>query len=60
MREELNAFFDARKCISKSCIEKEANIPPGTLHHYLKGRRELNKEHITKLTPVLEKYGYKK
>ena len=47
-------------CLSLFCIEREAGIPVKTLSHFIKGRRELNQNHIDKLTPILKKYGYQK
>lgn len=40
-------------------IEREANIPTGTLGYFLNGKRGLTESNTVKLTTVLKKYGYK-
>jgi len=47
-------------CLSLRCLEKKADIPEGTLKHYMAGRRELNEKHKEKLLPVLQSYGFEK
>jgi hypothetical protein len=58
--DNIKAFFTPRRlrCLSIKAIEQEANIPPKTLAHFLKGRRLLNAEHIDALIPVLVDFGY--
>ena len=52
-------FTDRRmRCLSVRSIEKESGIPLQTLDHFLKGRRQLNENHIQKLTKVLKEFGY--
>jgi len=58
-QQQIKAFFtDTRlRCISISAIEAEAGIPQKTLSHFLKGRRNLNADHVEKLIPVLMGFG---
>jgi len=51
-------WLKERPCLSLRCLEREAGLPTKTLSHYLQGRRELNEQHLQKLTPVLERYGW--
>ena len=54
----IKEFLKRNKCLSYRCLEREAGIPAKTIDHYMNGRRRLNASHISKLTPILERYGY--
>ena len=54
----LKQWLEDHPCINMACIESEANIPAKTLVHFKNGRRDLNKDHLEKLIPVLNKYGF--
>ncbi len=58
MSKDLRQWFKDHPCLQIRCLEIEADLPKKTLDHFVNGRRELNKDHLTKLTPVLKKYGY--
>jgi len=53
----IKEFFEDRPALSVRQIEWEAGLPAMTLQHYLKGRRQLNDQHIKRLMPVLRVYG---
>jgi len=55
---ELQNWLKERPCLSLRCLEREAGLPAKTLSHYVQGRRELNEQHLQKLMPVLERYGW--
>ena len=52
-------FLKNKEGLTLAKVEKEAGIPKGTLSKSLKGERELNQEHLSKLFPVLIGYGWK-
>lgn len=56
---DIRKWLIDRPCISLRCLEKESELPTKTLSHFVNGRRELNNEHLKKLTKVLVKYGFK-
>ena len=56
---DIKKWLINRPCLSFRCLEKEADLPTKTLSHYVNGRRELNDQHLKKLTKVLVKYGFK-
>jgi plasmid maintenance system antidote protein VapI len=60
MSSDLIIWLEERECLSLRCIEREAGIPEKTLSHYVKGRRNLSEDHMLKVTPVLEKYGWRR
>ena len=45
-------------CLSLSCLETKADIPKGTLRHFIKERRNLPYIHYQSLKDVLYKYGF--
>lgn len=57
--EVVKEWLKERRCLSLRCLEKEAQLPTKTLSHFVNDRRELNNEHLKKLTKVLVKYGFK-
>lgn len=52
-------FLKNKEGLTLAKVEKEAGIPKGTLSKSLKGERELNQDHLSKLYPVLVGYGWK-
>lgn len=42
-----------------SKLEEEAGIPKGVLSKAIRGKRDLTQQHIQKLIPTLNKYGFK-
>lgn len=56
---EIADWLKERPSISLRGLEKEANLPPKTLSHYVNGRRKLNEQHLDTLLPILSKYGFK-
>lgn len=60
-QEKIRSFFTPLRlrCISVRQIEREAGVPDNTLSHFLKGRRNLNSEHIAKIAPILREFGLK-
>lgn len=58
--ERIIEFFKTRPALSISTLEREAGLAPKTLAHALKGRRTLTPDHVKKLIPVLQSYGFKK
>jgi hypothetical protein len=56
---DIKKWLIDRPCLSLRCLEKEARLPTKTLSHFVNGRRELNVEHIKKVTEILLKYGFK-
>ncbi len=52
-------FLKNKEGLTLAKVEREAGIPKGTLSKSLKGERELNQEHLSKLFPVLIGYGWK-
>lgn len=55
---DMKDWLKERPCLSLRCLEREAGLPAKTLSHYMQGRRELNEQHLQKLKPVLERYGW--
>jgi len=55
---EIADWIKERPSISLRGLEKEADLPLKTLSHYVNGRRELNEQHLQRLIPVLERYGW--
>jgi len=45
--------------LSVNQLEKEAGLAQGTLSKAINGVRNLNSNHIERLIPVLERYGFK-
>lgn len=58
-RKVLNRLKKIAQTPSITEIEAEAEIKKGTLSRILSGERNLTENHIKKLLPILEKYGYK-
>jgi chromosome partitioning protein len=52
-------FLQRNPALAKSALEEEAGLPRTTLASALSGRRRLNAEHLTRLLPVLRRYGYR-
>ena len=48
-----------KRALSINMLEKEAELPQGTLRHYLSGSRNLPEKHREALLVVLKKYGFK-
>lgn len=57
-RKVLNRLKKIAQTPSINEIEKEAEIKKGTLSRILSGERKLTENHVKKLVPILEKYGY--
>ncbi|PWJ34990.1 ParA family protein [Sediminitomix flava] len=53
-------FLKRNPSLSLSGLEKEASIPSSMLSKAISGNRNLNDEHLTKLSPVLKRYGFHK
>lgn len=59
--EMLQQFFEERKpVLNVGPIGEEAGLSQGHFSRVVRGERELTANTITKLLPVLYKYGYKK
>lgn len=52
-------FLQRNPALSKSTLEEEAGLARTTLASAISGRRRLNAEHLTRLLPVLRRYGYR-
>ncbi len=59
MNERIIEFLAVRPALSLNMLEQEARLPQSLLSKVTKGKRRLNQNHIEKLVPVLEKYGFK-
>lgn len=57
--EQVIVFLKNKECLTFSKIEKEAQLPEGTISKITSGGREFNAEHLNKLYPVLVGYGWK-
>jgi chromosome partitioning protein len=53
------AFLKNKEGLTFAKIEKEAQLPKGTISKIISGGREFNAEHLNKLYPVLVGYGWK-
>ena len=58
MNDKIIKFLSERPALSLNQLEKEAGLPQSLLSKVIKGKRALNEGHLTKLVPVLEKYGF--
>lgn len=58
MNEKIIKYLSERPALSLNQLEKEAGLPQSLLSKVLKGKRSLNENHLVKLIPVLEKYGF--
>ncbi|KAB7725500.1 AAA family ATPase [Rudanella paleaurantiibacter] len=56
--ESAKLFLKHNPALTVSVLEKESGLPKGTLSQGLLGSRNLNANHLTKLEPILNKYGY--
>lgn len=59
MHEKIIEFLQERPALSLNQLEQEADLPQSLLSKAIKGKRRLNQNHIEKLIPVLEHYGFK-
>ena len=57
--EELKQFFEEYSALSINAVNKEAGLPNSYLGKIMMGGRPLSQKTLTKLLPVLKKYGYK-
>lgn len=57
--EQVIAFLKNKEGLTFAKIEKEAQLPKGTISKITSGGREFNAEHLNKLYPVLVGYGWK-
>ena len=57
--EQLQKFFENRPTLSPHGISKEADLSGSLVGKILRGERTLSEETISKLLPVLIKYGLK-
>lgn len=51
-------FLRHNPALSVTSLEKEANLPKGTLLKTVNNERNLNEKHLNALFPILTKYGY--
>ncbi len=51
-------FLRHNPALSVTSLEKEANLPKGTLLKTVNNERNLNEKHLNALLPILTKYGY--
>ncbi len=56
--DKLVKFLRAKPALNLSQIEKEAGIPPKTLHKALTNQKEVPTKHLPALDEALRKYGY--
>lgn len=60
MTEKIKDFFEKNaSCLNVRGIEIRAEVPPKTLDHFLKGRRQLNGDATKKIVAVLKQLHYK-
>lgn len=57
--EQVITFLKNKEGLTFAKIEKEAQLPKGTISKITSGGREFNAEHLNKLYPVLVGYGWK-
>jgi chromosome partitioning protein len=57
-QEHIIEFLKANPSLSLKSLDREAGIPEGTLSRAMTGKRNLNQDHIDKLEPILQKYGF--
>jgi chromosome partitioning protein len=58
-QEAILDFLSKNPSLSLKSLEREANIPEGTIYRASSGKRDFNEAHIAKLEPVLRKYGFR-
>lgn len=60
MQLKIKKYFDKNaSCLNVRGIELAAGVPPKTLDHFLKGRRQLTEENARKIIDVLKLLRYK-
>ncbi len=60
MNEKIKAYFEKNTSyLNVRGIELAAGLSPKTLDHFLKNRRELNKEAAKKISAVLKRLSFK-
>lgn len=55
---DLHRFIKKRKAFNLSAIERELEMPEGTLRHFIKERRAIPEIHLEKLEEYMTAYGY--
>jgi predicted transcriptional regulator len=59
MYEKIIEFLKEHLALSLNQLEKQSGLPQSLLSKAMKGKRRLNQNHIEKLVPILEQYGFK-
>lgn len=57
--EQLQQFFEERPALSHRAIGMEAQLSDSMMNKIMNGKRELTRESIDKLYPIIVKYGFK-
>ena len=60
MNEKVVEFLKSRPALNLNQLEIEAGLPQSLISKVMKGKRKFNEKHLTKLIPVLERYGFSK